>query len=105
MHDDPSNMVQATVLIAFDDQSGHHSEGSTIMLPAGTSEEVDNLRRLVDYSIVNAQVPGNPTHGVSIPDPAELSVEMAPPPPPPPPIPMDVDLDPLSHLPQARDKE
>lgn len=103
MPNDPGTMVQAAVLIPFDDQAGHHAEGETIMLPAGNNDELDNLRRLVEYSIVNAAVPGEPTMGVNIPEPADYDSETHTPPPPP--IPPDgVVIDPLTHLPRVQGK-
>lgn len=100
MHENPSTLVPATVLIPFEDHTGSHSEGETIMLPAGTSAELDDLRRLVEYRIVHATVPGDPTMGVFIPDTTTPGSE-EPSPVPAPAIPPDVVVDPLTHLPRV----
>lgn len=78
--------VQGVVRIAYDDATGRHDIGEPVMLPAGTPQEVEDLRRLVDYKVVDAIVP-DAASSIFIPDPG-------PPPPiaenpaPPPPIPL-----------------
>lgn len=83
---DPSGYsIQASVGIPFDDANGHHAEGEYVMIPAGTWEELDNLRRLVSYGIVQADIPDSP--GPTVPAPAETPPPVATDPTPPPAIP------------------